>query len=124
MEDKFTSKIAYCSKELNVKERIKFKDMTDSRPLNEVQNGEVLSVDYWGIVEIHNPKAENTDYSNVVVVTKDGTKFNTSSKSFYNAMDVIDEELSDADEEIDFTIKIIKKQSKNNSGQFLTAALV
>lgn len=121
--DKFTSKVTYCNAELTTKEKIAFKDMNDAEQLNALATGEIITVDKWGTIEVHNPKSENVDYMCTVIETPEGTKYKTSSNSFFNGISAIQEELDVAGENGAFNIKIIKRQSKNNSGSYITCSL-
>ena len=123
MENTFKTEINYCNTELTVKEKIQFKNLNDSESINTLENGTILTVDKWGLLQIHNEKLDEPDYQNVVLVTPDGNKYHTSSNSFFMAIDDIQSELDEAGEKLPFDIKIVKKQSKNNSGQFITCVL-
>lgn len=120
----YKATITFCNKELSGREKISFKDLSDSRPVNDLQAGAIITVDTWGTVEVHNEYSESKDYTNTVIISDEGQKYNTSSQSFFNAIDAIYDELQDAGDNDPFAIRIIKKQSKNNSGSFLTCALV
>ena len=123
MKNTFKSEISYCNTDLTVKEKIQFKNLNDSESINTLENGTTLTVDKWGLLQIHNEKLDEPDYQNVVLVTPDGKKYHTSSNSFFMAIDDIQSELDDAGEKGAFDIKIVKKQSKNNSGKFITCVL-
>ena len=123
MKTTFKSEISYCNTDLTVKEKIQFKNLNDSESVNTLENGTTLTVDKWGLVQIHNEILNEPDYQNVVFVTSEGKKYHTSSNSFFLAIDDIQSELDEAGEKGAFDIKIIKKQSKNNSGQFITCVL-
>lgn len=123
MKNTFKSEISYCNTDLNVKEKIQFKNLNDSESINTLENGTKLTVDKWGLVQIHNEKLDEPDYQNVVLVTPEGNKYHTSSNSFFMAIDDIQSELDDAGEKGAFDIEIVKKKSKNNSGQFITCVL-
>ena len=123
MKNTFKSEISYCNTELTVKEKIQFKNLNDSESINTLENRTALTVDKWGLLQIHNEKLDDPDYQNVVLVTPEGNKYHTSSNSFFMAIDDIQSELDEAGEKGAFDIKIVKKQSKNNSGQFITCVL-
>ena len=123
MKNTFRSEISYCNTDLTVKEKIQFKNLNDSESINTLENGTRLTVDKWGLLNIHNEKLDEQDYQNVVLVTPEGNKYHTSSNSFFMAIDDIQSELDEAGESGAFDIKIVKKQSKNNSGQFITCVL-
>lgn len=114
----------YANCELSAREKIKMKDISDSRAISELQTGDVITVDVWGLVLVHNENLDEPDYQNLIIKTPQGEKYHTSSNSFFLSLDDIQTELDEAGESGAFDIRIVKKQSKNNSGQFLTCALV
>ena len=116
--------LTYANCELSAREKIKMKDISDSRPISELQTGDVITVDVWGLVQVHNENLDEADYQNLIIKTPQGEKYHTSSNSFFLSLDDIQSELDAAGESGAFDIRIVKKQSKNNSGQFLTCALV
>lgn len=125
----YSSKVTYASKELSAREKIKIKDVSACQKLDELtQNGEhiIINVDFYAIVSIHNEKADDTDYTNVVIVDKDGSRYVTGSNSFKRSLDDIMDELNEAgvlDEE-DILIDVYTKPSKNYSGKsFITCSL-
>lgn len=125
----YSSKVTYSSKELTAREKIKIKDVSACQKLDELtQNNEhiIINVDFYAIVSIHNEKADDTDYTNVVIVDKDGSRYVTGSNSFKRSLDDIMDELTDAgvlDEE-DILIDVYTKPSKNYSGKsFITCSL-
>lgn len=114
----------YANCELSAREKIKMKDISDSRAISELQTGDVITVDVWGLVQVHNENLDEPDYQNLIIKTPQGEKYHTSSNSFFLSLDDIQTELDEAGESGAFDIRIVKKQSKNNSGQFLICALV
>ena len=104
-------------------EECKFKNLNDSIPINTLENGTILTVDKWGVLQIHNGKLDEPDYQNVLLMTPEENKYHTSSNSFFMALSDIQSELDEAGEKGAFDIKIVKKQSKNNSGQFIICTL-
>lgn len=115
------------TKELSAKEKIKIKDLSNSINLDTAtQNGNVvINYDYHVLLSIHNEKSKDRkDYQNVVVVDKDGTKYNTGSESFLTTLDDIVGEMLEAAEE-DFSIEVYRKDSKNYKGkQFITCSVL
>lgn len=122
----YKATISFCSKELDARERIRTKDVSDAIKLDEATQGVPsvdIDVDYYAILDIHNDKSENPDYNDYLVVAKDGTKYVTGSDSFYKAFKDIVEELN-ADGITDFIIKVYRHDSKNYAGkQFITCSL-
>ena len=120
--------IVSSTKELSPKEKIKLKDLSNSINLDNATQAEgkvVINYDYHVILEIHNEKSKDRkDYQNVVVVDKDGTKYNTGSESFLTTLEDITSEMLSAGEE-DFSIEVYRKDSKNYKGkQFITCSVL
>lgn len=111
--------------ELTTRERIKMKDTSDCVALDKATQEEavIISPAYWAILNIHNEKAQDKDYTSYIVVDRDGTKYKTGSQSFWSAFQNIDAELKD--EEEPYEIKIYRLPSKNRSGKdFITCSLI
>lgn len=122
----YSVKVAESSKELSAKERITIKDTTDCIKLDEAtQNGAaVIDVDYYAILDIHNDKAEDKDYQNIVIADKDGNKYSTGSTSFITSfVDIYDEMRGEVDTQ--WAVKCYRVPSKNYKGkEFLTCSIV
>ena len=121
----YEAKIAYSSKELTAKERIKMKDTGDAVRLDEAtRDGSLLiDPDYYVILAVHNEKAvDNKDYEQLIITDKDGTKYVTGSQAFTDSFQMIWDEMADSGE--DFQIKVYRVPSKNYSGKdFLTCSI-
>lgn len=120
--------IVSATRELSPKEKIKLKDLSNSINLDNATQAEgkvVINYDYHVILNIHNEKSKDRkDYQNVVVVDKDGTKYNTGSESFLTTLEDITGEMLSAGEE-DFSIEVYRKDSKNYKGkQFITCSVL
>jgi hypothetical protein len=120
--------IVSSTKELSPKEKIKLKDLSNSINLDNATQAEgkvVINYDYHVLLNIHNEKSKDRkDYQNVVVVDKDGTKYNTGSESFLTTLEDITGEMLSAGEE-DFSIEVYRKDSKNYKGkQFITCSVL
>ncbi len=120
--------IVSSTRDLSPKEKIKLKDLSNSINLDNATQAEgkvVINYDYHVILEIHNEKSKDRkDYQNVVVVDKDGTKYNTGSESFLTTLEDITGEMLSAGEE-DFSIEVYRKDSKNYKGkQFITCSVL
>lgn len=122
----YSVKVAESSRELSAKERIAIKDTTDCIKLDEAtQNGAVLiDVDYYALLDIHNDKAEDKDYQNIVIADKDGNKYSTGSTSFITSfVDIYDEMRGEVDTK--WAVKCYRVPSKNYKGkEFLTCSIV
>ena len=119
----FDVKIKEVSKELTAKERIFFKDTQDAIKLDEAANEEcVIYPEYWGVLNIHNDKADPTDYENYVLVAG-GKKYVTGSSSFWNSFKPIADEMAGESEK--WGIKVYKKDSKNYKGKkFIQCSII
>lgn len=120
--------IVSSTRDLSPKEKIKLKDLSNSINLDNATQAEgkvVIDYDYHVILEIHNEKSKDRkDYQNVVVVDKDGTKYNTGSESFLTTLEDITGEMLSAGEE-NFSIEVYRKDSKNYKGkQFITCSVL
>lgn len=113
------------SRELSPLERVKFKDTTDCIRLDsELDNIETLliKVSAFVVLEIENDKADNKIYPNFVLVDDNGTRYITSSQTFFNTFLNIYDELRGCDEE--WQLKIFKVPSKNYTGKkFITCSI-
>ena len=126
----YSTKIVNASRELSVKEKITLKDFNDCVGLDTVvteEQGLIIDPDVIVEVDVHNERAkDDKDYTTIVILDKDGTKYNTSSNSLKESVQDIMEELADLDEadKADLKIKVFKKPSKNYSGKFFLTATV
>lgn len=122
----FSAKVTATSRELTHKQRVMLADTSDDVSIEaQTRDGAVLTldVDYWAEVAIHNEHSNDKDYSSYVVVTKDGTKYKTGSKSFWNSFMDIWEDMADDDEE--WQLKVYQKESKNRAGKtFITCSII
>lgn len=126
MERDYKVTIEEVSKELTKTQRISIKDVSNCVRLDEAvmsSEGNVveIDVDYYAVLDVHNEKAQDDkDYKNYIIVDKDGTKFVTGSKSFWNSFSDIYDEM----EGEDFTILVYTKPSKNYRDKyFITCSI-
>ena len=124
----YSVKVVESSKELTKKETVMFKDLSDAVNLSEFideHDGAVMvDVESWVVLSIHNEKAkdgQNKDYTNYVVVDKNGTRYYTGSESFWSSFKDIWCEMSDSTEE--WSLKVYKKQSKGKK-DFITCSVM
>lgn len=117
--------IKYVSKELSAKERVMIKDTTNAVSLDEVTQGAkfVFEPDYYAILNVHNEKSEDKDYTKYLIVDKGGNKIVTGSESFFTAFNDIMGEMEGTDET--FEIEAYRLPSKNYKGkEFITCSIV
>ena len=123
----FNSKITYASKELSAKEKVMLKDTSVAISLDELtaEAPAVIEYAYHVIVEIHNERSDNKDYKKIIVVDKDDNRYVTGSESFITALKDIVDDMSDAGESDNITLKVYRKESKNYKGKtFITCSLI
>ena len=115
MRTDYNTKIVSSSRELTAKERITLKDFNDCIGLDTVTNdtdGIILDPDVIVEVQVHNERAkDDKDYSTIIILDKNGTKYSTSSNSLRDSISDIMDELTDLsdDERADLKIKVFKK---------------
>lgn len=123
----YSAKVVEATRELTAKERVAIKMFTDAYQLDEItqnyEDGVLINVDYVAKVAVHNEKSDNKDYNKYIYVDKDGTMYVSGSETLYRAYQEIAEEMEDEDE--DWAIKVIRKESTNYKGKyFLTCVIV
>lgn len=124
----YNTKVTHTSREITAQEKFLIKDFNDAIGLDTVVtdgDGIILDVDVIAEVQVHNEHAkDDKDYTTIVIITKDGTKYTTSSNSVRDAISDIMDECTDEGIE-DYKIKVFKKPSKNYAGKsFMTASIV
>lgn len=126
MREDYNATIRECSKELSARERVLIKDTTNAIPLDEATSDSdsplVISPDFYAVLDVHNEKSDNKDYTKYILVDKNGNKFVTGSDSFWNSFMEIMAEMED---EGDFEIQVYRRESKNYKGKsFITCSIV
>lgn len=127
MRTDFSAKVAFCNKELTAKEKIAIKDYNGATRFDSVVTDDIpfiVQIDKFAIIDVHNERSKNPDYTTLVVVDTAGTKYCSSSESLINAIKDIYEELKAEGIDEDFTIEVYRKPSKNYQGKsFLSCSL-
>lgn len=120
----YTAEIVKCNRELSKKEKVMYKNASDCKRLDDetTKNGSlVIKPELWMELSVHNDKAKNPDYTQYIIVDRDGTSYLTGSENFYNNFISIAEEM----EGEEFEVEVYRKPSKNFSGkEFLTCKLI
>ena len=131
MRTDYNTQIISSSRELTAKERITLKDFNDCTGLDTVvtnDNGVIIDPNVIVEVQVHNEHAkDDKDYTTIIILDNDGTKYSTSSNSLRDSIADIMEELKNLSDEdkADLKIKVFKKPSKNYQGKyFLTATVI
>ena len=126
MREDYNAVISVCSKELSARERVLIKDTTNAISLDEATTESdaplVIAPDFYAVLDVHNEKSDNKDYTKYILVDKNGNKFVTGSDSFWNSFMEIMGEMED---EGDFEIQVYRRESKNYKGKsFITCSIV
>ena len=124
----YKSVVREASFQMTARDKVKYKDVSDCKSLDELTQVEDVVIDYKGyvIVDIHNERAksDNKDYVKYIIIDKNDVKYGTGSSSFWSAFNEIYDEMVDAGE-TDFQIKVFRRPSKNYTGKdFLTCTLI
>ena len=123
--EEYSSTIIESLKELTGKEKVRFKDLTASKKIDEEVTDEQsfrIALDNYIILSVHNPKAEQIDYNVIIVVDKEGNSYYTSSNTFERALKDVVEAMKDETEE--WGIEVVKKPSSNYKGKFFLTCTV
>lgn len=127
MREEYNVQIIETTKELTARERIKMKDLSKAIPLDETVTPEsplVISPADYAVLNVHNEKADEKDYTKFLILGRDGNTYVTGSQSFFNSFSDIFSEMREANES-DYEIEIFKKESTNYKGKhFLTCSIV
>lgn len=128
MSKSFEVKIIETSMELTHKEKVMLKDTSRAVKLDELcVSGNEIQIKPVGYarLSVHNEKADNPDYEQILVIDESGEKYITGSSSFCRSFSEIwDEMVNDGDEKEEWSLIIYKKDSKNYKGkQFLTCSI-
>lgn len=121
----YSVEIIEATKELSAKERIMMKDTTDALKIDELTEGEnalLINPTDYVILSVHNDKAENQEYEQILILADDGNKYITGSTTFINTFKDIYLEMQDCGEP--WGIKVYKKPSKNYKGKFFLTCTV
>lgn len=120
----YAVKIVESSKELSAKERIKVKATDDCVSLDEAtKDGDVIiTVDGFVVLEVHNEKSDNKDYTKYIFMDKNGTRYITGSNPLWTSfMDIYEEIKEEINESEPLEIRVYQRESKNYKGKaFLT----
>lgn len=124
----YSVEIKSASKELSTKERIMYKDTSECIKLDDVLGEDnfilIKPVDYV-VLQVHNEKSSNKDYTTIVLITETGERYITGSESFIESFENVWDDITDlqADGE-DYQLKLYKKESKNYKGKFFITCSV
>lgn len=121
----YRATVSECSGELTAKQKIQITDTTGALQLIKVteETPIIIKPSAWAILDIHNEKADDTDYKNYVIIDEEGKVYITGSPEFWSSFKAIIDGMAGSDE--DYEIKIFQRPSKNYSGKsFLTCSIL
>lgn len=116
-------KLIESSKALSARDKIRFNNFSaaltlDSLVEDDKDAAHITPVAY-AYFEVHNERAENTDYPMFVIEDSDGNLYKTGSSAFFNRFkDIFDTMKADAPDEV-FSISIIKRPSTRYKGKYI-----
>lgn len=122
----YSVKVIDASRQLTAKEKIAFKDFGLAKQLDDVVNEEglVINVKDYVVLQVHNDKSDNKDYTKFLLIDENGEKYITGSEPFWTTFKDIWDEISD-EPEVEWSLKVYKMESKNYKGkQFLTCSII
>lgn len=124
----YSVNVKFISKEVPAKERIKLKDTTNAISLDEAtqeNDSLIISPAFYAVLEVHNEKSEDKDYSKYLIVDRGGTKYVTGSKSFITAFEDIAKDMQAFAPDEEYEIEVYRRESANYKGKsFITCSLV
>lgn len=131
----YNIEIIKSSRELSKREILRFTDTSAAESLNDLtKNGQELRLKPTGYADVmvHNPNAKpdpkngevRTDYPVFLIEDEDGNIYQTSSDAFREAFTRIWSVMMEDDNPESFEIDVIRKQSSNYNGTFITCAIV
>lgn len=122
----YSVKVIDASRQLTAKEKIAFKDFGLAAQLDDVvtETGLIINVKDYVVLQVHNEKSDNKDYTKFLLIDENGEKYITGSEPFWTTFKDIWDEISD-DPEVEWSLKVYKLESKNYKGkQFLTCSII
>lgn len=125
-ERNYSAHVVSATTDLTGRQMVVLRNFSDMAQLNDLTKEEdvLINIDYVACVEVHNEKSDNKDYMKYIFVDRDGTKYITGSEPLYREYTDIKEALEAAGDTDPISIKVMRKQSKNNQNDFLTCILV
>lgn len=125
-ERNYSARVVSVTTELTGRQMVALRNFSDMVQLNDLTKDEdvLINIDYVACVEVHNEKSDNKDYMKYIFADRDGTKYITGSEPLYREYTDIKEALEAVRDTDPISIKVMRKQSKNNQNDFLTCILV
>ena len=126
----YAATITESSREFSAKERVMFKDLGNAESMIDfakaaAENNAKATIDVadYAVISIHNEATDDVDYTNYLLIDKNGNKYYTGSQSFWNSFMNIYNEMKDSNEEWGIELNLLP--SKNYKGkEILTCSLI
>lgn len=126
----YTATITESSRDFSAKERVMFKDLGNAESMIDyaraaIEQGGKATIDVadYAVINIHNEATDDVDYTNYLIIDKNGQKYYTGSQSFWNSFMNIYNEMAGSDEEWGIELNLLP--SKNYKGkEILTCSLI
>ena len=129
-ESNYKATIIEASRDFSAKERVMFKDLGNATSMvdfatsaREAGGKATIDVADYAIISVHNEATEDVDYTNYLIIDKNGNKYYTGSSSLWNSFKNIYDEMKDSEEEWGIELNLLP--SKNYKGkEILTCSLI
>ena len=111
----------------NTAAKIRMSSSNDSDcTLNDLDNKEEIVVTGAAIYDVHNDKSKEPDYVSMILLRENGDIITTSSEPAMNSMEMVMDAVSDVleGELKSVTLRVSKKDSKNEQGKFIILSYV
>lgn len=122
----YSVKVIDASRQLTAKEKIAFKDFGLATQLDDVvtDTGLIINVKDYVVLQVHNEKSDNKDYTKYLLIDENDAKYITGSEPFWTTFKDIWDEISD-EPDVEWSLNVYKLESKNYKGkQFLTCSII
>lgn len=116
--------ITETSAELTAREKLMMEDTTDASKLNDLQEGEELTITpkAYAILHGEDDEGKNDPYDKIIITDEEGQKYTTGSKAFRDNFLKIWNTMAEENEP--YQIKIYKVKSNKREGSFITCSII
>lgn len=119
-------KLVESSRPLTARDKIRFKNFSAAIALDTLVSDDKESFSFvptgYAIFQVHNERAENTDYPLYIIEDSSGNLYKTGSLSFFGRFrDIFDTMVAETPDE-QFSISVIKRPSARYKGKYILLA--
>ena len=119
-------KLIEASRELTARDKIRYKNFSAAVALDTLVVDDKESFSFtpigYAIFEVHNERAENTDYSLYIIEDASGNLYKTGSLSFFGRFKDIFDEMTKESPDEQFSVSVIKRPSARFKGKYILLA--